>query len=213
MRKDILIVVNQNTALRNAEKLAWDELTQLDPSEVCRRSGAFFVPAKEAFRLKVFSEEVDVNLKYRNVTGNREGGESLWKRIREYGDVAVVRYLIHALDIPFAGELINPTELPGGQIYRIGSHVLPLDLVARKYRHDKKGFVELGMRWGGSELALADASFLVYPLPRVAIALLLWCQCDEFPARSVLLVDSSVGRQLPPDIIWLITMMVVTVTL
>lgn len=55
-----------------------------------------------------------------------------------------LRYLIHAANVPFSGNLINPAGLTGGCIYLNGYHVLPLHLVAQKYGVDRGGFLARG---------------------------------------------------------------------
>jgi hypothetical protein len=189
------------------EEMAWDTLGLLDPEDVCRRSMAVFDSTAQAFKLEFFSQRVDVFLNSKIISGPEREGELLLERLSNYATSAILSYLIHASDNPFSGQLVSPADLSGGQIYTGGTHVLPVQLIADKYRTDREEFLDRGRILGGRELNMAEASFLLYPFPRLAIAILLWREDDEFPARSVLLVDSSAGRQLPPDALWVTAMM------
>lgn len=192
------------------EELAWDVLGLLDPEVVCRRTRAFYDCKAHTFKLKFFSQYVDVSLHSKFISSQERVGELLLEKLRNYASLTILWYLIHASDAPSSGKLVNPADLAGGQIYAGGTHVLPVQLIADKYRADREGFINRGRILGGQELSLAEASFLLLPFPRISIAILLWLQDDEFPARSVLLVDSSSGQQLPPDAMWLTTMMCLT---
>lgn len=189
------------------EELSWYAASLLDPEDVCRRTGTLFDCTTQTFKLKFFSQYIDVYLNSKIISGQERGGDLLLGRLRDFSTLAILSYLIHASDAPCSGELINPADLSGGHIYTGGTHVLPVHLIADKYRTDREGFIKSGVDLGGQELNLAEASLLLHPFPGIGIAILLWLQDDEFSARSVLLVDSSSGQQLPPDALWLTTTM------
>jgi hypothetical protein len=189
------------------EALAWDALSSLDPEAVCHRTTAFFDGTLQTFKLKFFSHDIDVSLPSRFISSPGHEGKVLLEKLRYYANPAILSYLIHASDVFPSGQYVNPADLAGGQIYTGGTHVLPVQLIADKYCTDREGFIRRGRILGGQELGLAEASLLVHPFPRIAVAILLWLQDDEFPARSVLLVDSSSQQQLPPDALWMTAMM------
>lgn len=189
------------------EEQAWDALSLLDPEAVCRRAGIIFDSKSQTFNLKFFSQYIDVSLHSKSISAPAREGELLLERLRNYSTLATLWYLIHASDTPASGKLVNPADLTGGQIYTGGTHVLPVHLIAEKYGADREGFIGAGRSLGAQELRLAEASLLIHPFSRIAVAILLWLKDDEFPARSVLLVDSSSQQQLPPDALWLTAMM------
>jgi hypothetical protein len=205
-------LLNSPVRLAGAEP-AWDALGLLDPQVVCRRTGAIFDGIAQAFRLKFFSQYVDVSLNSKFISSPERDGELLLEILSNYATPAILSYLLHASDNPFSGKFVNPAALTGGQIYTGGTHVLPVQLIADKYRTDREEFLNRGRILGGRELDLAEASLLLHPFPRLAIAILLWLQDNEFPARSVLLVDSSAEQQLPPDALWVTAMMSLTALL
>jgi hypothetical protein len=189
------------------EAPAWDALSSIDPDAVCHRTTAFFDGTLQIFKLKFFSHDLDVSLPARLISSPEPEGKVLLDKLRDYANPTILSYLIHASDVSFSGKFVNPADLAGGQIYTGGTHQLPLQLIADKYCLDRKQFMERSSMLGGQEMSLAEASLLIHPFPRIAVAILLWFQDDEFPARSTLLVDSSSQRQLPPDALWLTLMM------
>ncbi len=106
------------------EKLAWEILEGKAPSEVSTRTQAYFDRRSQTFRLRFFSQEVDVVLRKRVISGNDGASALLLARLRRYANLTILRYLIHSTDTSLSRNLVNPAELSGGQIYRDGSHVL-----------------------------------------------------------------------------------------
>jgi hypothetical protein len=116
--------------------------------------------------------------------------------------LAVLWYLVLAKDIVPTGKLVQLEDLRGGDIFVRGSHVLPLENVAKRYGNDKEGFVKKGLENGGVSMPLADAAVRLFPLPRVPVTATLWLADEEFPARAGLLFDATSGLQFPTDILW-----------
>lgn len=193
-----------------SEELGWDALGALDPSAVCCRTGAVFNAQTQVFELSFFSHPIDISLSGKVILSRDGAAQVLLDRLGGYAHLAVLWYMLHASNIPPSGDLVNPADLSGGQIYTGGTHVLPVQLVADKYATDREGFIGAGSSIGGRPLDLADASLLLHPFPQVGIAVLLWLRDDEFSARSVLLVDASAPQQLPPDALWLTALLCLT---
>jgi len=111
-----------------SEKSAWDKLSLLPPEEVCPRAEVTYHPIEGFYRVKFFSSYLLVSLKDRSIT-EVAMEMPLWSKVKNGGSLVVLHYLLRARNIPFTCELINPLSLPGGEIYRTGYHVLPLDKV------------------------------------------------------------------------------------
>ncbi len=184
------------------EELAWETLLQLDPADVCRQAEVTFDESKGAYTLKSFLQDVFVSVKDKCISGDSSIGDLL---INEHGDlsrISMLMYLIHAKDIPISGGLVKPDDMPGGEIFQRGAHVLPLNMVAEKYGSDIRAFIRKGSELGGERLDYGDASIRLLPLPRVPVSIILWGKDKEFPARCSLLLDSTCRFQVPIDIIW-----------
>lgn len=119
--------------------------------------------------------------------------------------------MINAKDIPHTGRLIKLNNIKGGEMFFRGSHVLPLESVAKRYEDDKESFIKRGIELCAEVLNYGDASIKLLPMPRIPVTLILWFKDEEFPPRADLLLDSTCELQLPLDIIWSIAMMSVLV--
>ncbi len=197
----------------SGEKEAWEILGGLNPEAVCRRARVSFDEKREAFTVKIFSASVSVFPKKRVVCGLNSKSERFLRGLGDCIVLPVLRYLIHAVDEPLSGNMINPEGLTGGRIYAEGAHVLPLHLIAQKYAVEREVFLARGRFLNGKRINMGDAAICLNPFPRIAVAVVLWLKDDEFPARAVLLVDSSCDRQLPADIMWLTAKMCVQLIL
>lgn len=186
---------------------AWDIISGLDPGEVCRRAEVSFDYGKNEFSLRLFSRCLLVSLPERKILLPEAVQEPLWEMISGHAAYPVLRYLVSAVEAPLSGKFINPSMLTGGDIYLRGSHRLPLHLIEEKYGKDGQGFLGRGVMLGGEAASMGDVSFVLFPLPRIAVALILWLADDEFPARALMLADSSCDLQLPPDALWATLMM------
>jgi len=181
---------------------AWEQLSALEPDDVRRTAAVGYNAAMELFTVRSFGKDIAVSLKDRTVSmlhpvpGGRTGEYS------ELFPLAILWYLVLAKSISPTGRLIRLEDLPGGDIFAKGSHVLPLDRVAERYRNDKEGFLRTGLDHGGEEVQLADAAVRLAPLPRLPVTVMLWLADEEFPARAGILFDSTCGLQLPTDILW-----------
>jgi len=158
------------------EKAAWDIIDGLSPDDVCRRSKASFDGKQKTFTMKMFSASLMVSLKKRLIFGLDRQSERLLISLGSYVAIPALHYLIHAADVPFFGNLVNPAGLTGGYIYLNGSNVLPLHLVVQKYSADREGFLARGRLLDAKQTNMGDAALLLLPFPRIVVAVILWLQ-------------------------------------
>ncbi|MDP2268459.1 MAG: hypothetical protein Q8K46_04745, partial [Deltaproteobacteria bacterium] len=76
------------------EEQAWYALSLLDPEDVCRRTSALLDCTAQTFKLKFFSQYVDVCLNRKFITGQEREGDLLLGRLRNYSNLAILWYLI-----------------------------------------------------------------------------------------------------------------------
>ncbi|HXY53499.1 MAG TPA: DUF3786 domain-containing protein [Nitrospirota bacterium] len=191
------------------EDKAWEILATLEPDGVCRAAAVSYDRAARHYIVKSLGMDVLVASQARKITSTAPGSEVLLKRLRYFFDLSVLWYLVSARDIAFTGRLVRLQDVKGGEIFTRGSHVLPLDRMAEKYRKDREGFLGRGAKLGGEQMKFGDAAVRLYPFPRLPAILTLWTEDEEFPARADLMFDSTCTMQLPTDIIWSIAMMCV----
>ncbi|MFQ5962758.1 MAG: DUF3786 domain-containing protein [Candidatus Scalinduaceae bacterium] len=195
------------------EKQAWDILTGLDSKDVKTRANVIFNSHNSTYELACFGQDVYISLTNRDIFGTSSLGKFLVKELREYSRLSILRYLIHAKDLPLSGQLVRPSDLPGGDIFLKGTHVIPLDKIAEYFSNNFKEFLNIGKSLDGSQLEYGDISLKLSPFPRVPVVLIVWSGDEEFSSKSSLLFDSSCVSHLSTDIIWSTAMMAVEVML
>ncbi len=191
------------------EEKAWNELATLEPLEVCKAAEVLFDQAKGSYLVRSLGKDFSVFVQDRRIVSVAPGSEVLLQRLGYFFRLSVLWYLTSAKEIACTGRLVRLPDIKGGDIFTKGSHVLPLEPLARKFGRDKEGFLATGKGFGGTVIGQADAALRLDPLPRVPVVLSLWLEDDEFPARADLLFDSTCSVQLPTDIVWSVAMMTV----
>jgi hypothetical protein len=154
-----------------------------------------------------------VAVKDRTISSDAPGSDVLLKKFGYFFKLSILWYLVSAKDITCTGRVVKLQNLRGGEIFTMGSHILPLDKVAERYGKNKEEFLQKGRSLGGELVKYGDASVKLYPFPRVPAILTLWLADEEFPARADLMFDSTCDMHLATDIIWSIAMMCVLVML
>ena len=198
--------------LRGEEKV-WRVLSDFEPEDVCNRAGVLYDKENASYVLKSFGFDFSISPSKREIKSLSEKGEVFIRRLSYFFIISTLSYLVNAKDIPLSRRLIKPENIKGGEFFFKGTHVLPLDKVAEKYRYDREGFITKGNEFNGRILDFGDASIEFLPMPRIPVALILWLSDEEFPARADFLFDSTCEIQLPLDILWSIAMMSVLVML
>lgn len=195
------------------EEKAWEILRGLDPSDVCRNASVGFDEKGRYYIVKSFNMDFFVTPEEKIIKSASHQGETIIKRYGYFFIHSCLWYLVNAKDIPLKGKLIKPFNIKGGEMFFRGTHVLPLDNLAKKYGNDKEAFIKRGSELGAEVLNYGDASIKPLPMPRIPVILILWLEDEEFPPRADILLDSTCELQLPLDIIWSVTMMSVLVML
>lgn len=196
------------------EEKAWKTLLDLKIEDVSKRADVTYNENEASYILRSFGMDFSVCLPEKEIKVI-ESKESLtgWGRrpLSYFISHSFLWYLINAKDIPLSGRLIRTEDVRGGQHFFRGTHLIPLERLAEKYKNSKQGFIERGSPLGARILDMADASIELLPLPKVPVTLILWMEDEEFPARADLLFDSTCEIHLPLDIIWSVAMMSVLV--
>ncbi len=201
------------TDIISGEDKAWEILAGLSPEEVCRRTRAEYDAGAGAYRLQVFGAWFSLHPQKKEILSLSPEGDLFLTRLRYFFVLSILWYLVKAVDTPATGRLVKPAGMPGGDIFFRGTHVLPLDALARRFAHGRQEFTERGLRYGGSIAAYGDASVTLHPFPQIPVTVILWLADEEWDARADLLFDSSALSHLPIDVLWSIAMMTVLVFL
>jgi hypothetical protein len=199
--------------LSSGEEKAWEILRGLDPMIVCRNASVSFDEKDRCYILRSFCIDFSVIPEEKIIKSATHPGGTIIKKYGYFFIHSCLWYLINAKDIPLTGRLIKPVNIKGGEMFFRGSHVLPLDNVAKKYGDNKEAFIKRGEELCAEVLDYGDVSLKILPMPRIPVTLILWLEDEEFPPRADLLLDSTCELQLPLDILWSIAMLSVLVML
>jgi len=195
------------------EKDAWDVLSSLDGEDVKARTNAGFDPRNSTYSLTCLGQEILISLSDRALVGASAMGRFLLEELGEYSRLSILRYLIHAKKLPLSGRLVKPSDLPGGDFFLKGSHVLPLDKIIRRFENDFDGLINTGRSLCGSQAEYGDVSLRLLPFPRLPVYIILWAGDEEFPSKGSLLFDSTCTAIAATDILWSTAMMAIEMIL
>jgi len=195
------------------EEKAWEILKGLHPEDVCRNAAVTFSKRKRQYTVKSLCSEFSVLLDKKLIRSNDPTGEFLIKKHGYFFIHSCLWYLIFAKNIPCTGKLVTPADIKGGDIFFRGSHVLPLQNLAKKYGDDQESFMKRSKELCGEKVPYGDIAVQLFPMPKIPVILILWLKSEEFAARADLLFDSSCELHLPLDILWSLAMLGVLVLL
>ncbi len=195
------------------EKQAWDILSELDPTDVKINAAVDFDSALSTYVLTCLGQQINISLSDRNISSNTELGKQLLNEFGDYSRLSILHYLIHAKNLPISGELVRPSDLPGGSIFISGTHVIPLEKIADRFGNNLDEFLMVGKTLAGTQLDYGDISFELFPFPLVPIVIIVWAGDEEFASRSSILLDSSCLVHMSTDIVWSTAMMTVEMML
>ena len=195
------------------EERAWETLKDADPSGICRKAAVSFDEKSNAYFLRSFGMDIQINPEETTIKSLAPWGQSIIEKYGYFFKLSCLWYLVCAQDFPLARNLVKPVNIKGGEMFFRGTHLLPLDSLARRYGTGKEDFLNKGKELCAESLNFGDASLRLLPMPRVPVTLILWLADEEFPPRADLLLDASCEIQLPIDIIWSVSMLSILVML
>ena len=182
----------------------WEELMNLDPNEVSRRTLVAYDPRSESYQVPMLNQGYTVHPFRRAIARDTEvpSPSCRYDRISFSEALVLILYLLRAREIPLAGRQVTEKDLPGGETFFRGPHALPREPILARFGRNPKGFVRAGLSLDGKPLDFGDGAFRFQALPRVPCDFILWSQDDEFPARLTIVFDATVTDHLPLDVIW-----------
>jgi len=195
------------------EDNAWDLLSELDPEEVHTKADVIYDKDLSTYELICFGQQIRISQPDRNISGNSAIGSTLINELGDYSRLSILNYLVSAKEILLSKNLVRPSDLPGGDIFARGTHVLPLDELSNIFNNHKDSFKTKGEELGGSVADYGDMSIELFPFPRIPVVLIVWSGDEEFPAKSSLLFDSSCTLHMSTDILWATAMLTVRMML
>jgi hypothetical protein len=181
---------------------AWSRLQTLEAEDVCRRSLADFDSGKGEYSFNSLGQQIRIQPGQRSISSSSELGSLLIQEFSQLFSLSALWYLLQAKDADCTQKLVKPQDLPGGDMFAKGSHVLPLDRLASRFGSEPEALLRIGKPLAGQSLELGDSALGLWPFPRLPVVIVLWAADEEFPAQASLLLDSSANLHLPVDILW-----------
>jgi hypothetical protein len=171
----------------------WDSLEARSPELAAAATGAALDQGR--FTLPVFARPYLIDPAHRVVQDLSRSG----KRVDYNTALVLVTHLARGQEVPPAGRMISPAELPGGRALLAGPHALPLEPITDLFGQDPEVLVRRAMELGGDQCEGADIAVCLPGLPRVPLYLLLWVADEEFPSQAAPGVDAHVLHHLDLD--------------
>jgi hypothetical protein len=192
----------EESIYRDPEKIdpkLWEELSIRDANETSLR-GAVRIDEERACYLIPFLDRTYLVFprERRIVRLDHRGEEKLSFQLY----LVLLTYLLRAQAIPLSGRMVTGMELKGGDLFFRGHHALFTKPLEKRFGHEPDAFLKAGLRLGGGKTDFGDASFRLWPLPRIPLGYVLWSADEEFPARVGVTFDASIAEQLPLDVTW-----------
>jgi len=177
----------------------WEALGAREPDEICVRASVRFERERGCYLVPFLNRMYGVFpgtrlIKRQDSRGHEELSFQLY--------LVLVTYLLRAQSLALSGRMVTGAELRGGSFFFRGPHALFTGPLERRFGSDPEGFLGAGLRLGGDKTDFGNASFRLWPFPRIPLGYILWSADDEFSARVVVAFDPSVVEHLRLDVIW-----------
>jgi hypothetical protein len=180
------------------ERVHFQDLSQQNPKDVCRRASCKYDDMNEHYRLCVWGREYEIfpNQLKINCLGNNTQG------LHDYFYLFMIHYLLNSKEIEISNEWISEKDIPGGTTFFRGPHEIPTNLISLRFSNTINDFKKRCEELDGIPLNMADAAYCFKITPRIPVAVLYWNGDDEFQAESKILYDKTITEHLASDIIY-----------
>jgi hypothetical protein len=180
------------------DRIHFQELSELDPMDVCRRALCHYDASNRWYTLSVWGTELRITphrLTIESMSNNKH-------HLDEYFHLFAIHYLLGARVTDLANEWISEKDVAGGATFFRGPHRIPTDLIADRFNNNIDAFKARCNRFGGRSIQLADAAYVFTITPRIPVAVLYWCGDDDFAAESKILYDRTITAHQASDMIY-----------
>jgi hypothetical protein len=183
----------EQTNYADAENLAKEVITRLDPQVQAKRCGGRVVKAAQTYsivQVDFFKSPIDVKFPDGTVTGPGETEVPIWERI------LILHYLSGDAVAPTHTDWIGFQQVPSGGFYfdafKRRSHV-PL---AKVFGGEPEKLLQAGAAIGAERADFGDAAVMVSVFAQVPVVAVVHGADEEFPADAKLLFKSSIDAYL-----------------
>ncbi len=174
-----------------------------DPVLLAENSGCRYDEEKKHFLLPYCRHEYIVTHPLGEVNNN-----NVIKPIAGEEEVVILQYLNWSRSLPLRRKWISFLELPGGEMHFAPFQREAINPIAKKYGKNIDGFRE-DSKDIGEVMDAGDAAFIIPVFPRLELAIILWREDDEYPARANVLFDDTSPCHLPTASLYVLGIQVI----
>lgn len=173
-----------------------------DPLILAENSGCSYDEKKKHFSVPYCRHEYFVShpggeirgINHETVTGEEE--------------VVILQYLNWSRGLPPRRKWISFLELPGGEMHFAPFQREAIFPLAEKFGLNTDNFKECSKK-AGETMQAGDAAFIIPVFPLLELAIILWREDDEYPARANVLFDVTSSYHLPTASLYVLGIQVV----
>ncbi len=180
------------------DRIHFQELSERDPDDVCRRASCKYDDMNKLYILSVWGDEYRIFPNQLKI----ECMDNSTQNPHDYFYLFLIHYLLKSKNIEISNEWISEKDIPGGTTFFRGPHEIPTNLISCRFINDINGFKDRCEQLHGIPLNMADAAYRFQITPRIPVSVLYWKGDDEFPAESKILYDRTINEHLASDIIY-----------
>lgn len=175
----------------------WEQLVRLGRQKTAVRAKCQYLSDQECYVITMLNTEYTVSLSDKRIFSVQTSSPPKQARFTE--QLCLLAYLINAQDLPPANKLVRAESLPGGQFFFRGVHGLPTGKLEEAFGRCPEALLKVERQLGAKRREFGDASVELHVLPRIPLTVVIWDECDEFPARASVLFDQTATAHLPLD--------------
>lgn len=175
----------------------WEKLVALDPEVTARCTQCKYMSASDRYDVALLGRAYMVDPAKQRILSAAVGQQEQEANYLE--QLCILAYLINAREVPLANKLVGAEALEGGQFFFRGLHSLPTKKLEKAFSQRPEQLYQVAREFHAKQCQFGDASIELYVLPRIPLTMIIWGQCDEFPARASILFDQTAAAHLPLD--------------
>lgn len=183
----------------NAYQETVKKFVAIDPLDAAARSGSYYNQNCGIFEIVYFGSLYMVERDGRVWRSDNPGEEVAFN-----DKTIILQYLCEASGLPPRGSWISFLELPEGAHHYVPFQTDATGPMANLFGTAPEKFARAAGVFGGRPLSMGDHSFFIPALPKIPLAVVLWEEDEEFPAKCNILFDSVSPSHLTTAALWVL---------
>lgn len=197
----MIAVLKKQKVYKNVFEDACIELKKSNIEERFQKSGILYKKSEKGYEAEIpfFDELINMSYPEFKFTSSKSSIVNLITKI------IILHYLNFASGKPVGNNQISYEDILGCKHYMPVFEKRVVKPLLNAFGLNRDAFLMAGESLLGIKEIYGDASFTLYPLPRVPITFILWEADEEFPPSLKVLFDESIDSYLPLEDIGVIS--------